>query len=130
MKAFPGLKKTLPALIGLALCLVIGVAMASGTERKTSDAQSFRDAEQKRLEELIVSLEGVDGAKVMLTVEENISNKESVSVFGSSSREGTLKVVGAAAVCRGRGGEKLCLEITRLIAGLYGIGANKISVIF
>lgn len=130
MKALSGLKKTLPALIGLAVCLVLGVVMASGSDRKTGSAERFRDGEQKRLEELLVSLDGVESAKVMLTVEESVSESDGVSVFGSSDKSTAVRVTGAAAVCRGRGGENLRLEITRLISGLYGIGSNKISVIF
>ncbi|MBQ9544945.1 MAG: hypothetical protein IJV00_07455 [Clostridia bacterium] len=130
MSSFFGLKKLFPALIGIALFLVIGVLMASGADKDTSDAERFRDAEQKRLKDLIVSLDGVESAEVMLSVEESFSGSGSVSVFASSEKNKTPKIVGAAVICRGRGTEKLRLEIIRLIGGLYGIGSNKISVIF
>ena len=133
IKAFFATLKNKAGITALvASLLVIGVFLAlfsSPSDTKASD--SFRKAEEKRLEELVLRLDGVDSVSVMISVEKKVTNEKSAFGFsGGSDDGGDYTVKGVALVMSGNSSESLKLEISRLVCGLYGIGANKVSVIF
>ena len=116
-------------MIALAAAVMALGAIMAASGGSESSADRFREREQKRLEELITGLDGVDGARVMISLESESVQTSSGFGFGSGAAESPA-VKGVAAVCSGDGGDRLVLEISRMIAGLYGIGANKVCVIF
>jgi len=107
---------------------------------------------EKRLKELLSSIEGAGEVNVMVTlkssdenvyaVNENIKNDENSKTYtgnyvildNKNSKEGIRlkvkepEVLGVAVVCSGGDDPKVVSQITYCVSALLGIGSNKISV--
>lgn len=147
----------LVALGGVLLATWEAPAVQTVAQEEDLDVENFRADAVKKLEELLQSVEGVGKVQVMVTVEttpikvyaedtqssyektqtEATGNNQSQTVF--SQEDGKEKspillyhrmprIGGVAVVCQGAKDPQVCLKITQLVSGLFGIGANRVCV--
>ena len=126
---------------------------ADGKDESDTLPQFSLSDEEKRIEEALKRMEGVEEVKVLLTLEStaereyarDVDENSSVSGSGESRSDRASKVTnlsgralnvrssypryrGALVVASG-GGASLRLEITNAVAALTGLGTDKISVV-
>lgn len=125
--------------------LVIGVVLiiagsigssGSGGDRTTSgETTDYESTLERRLEELCLSVAGIDRAKVFVTVDSGTGSTGSsgaTGVFGTSSyrtgEEATPTVRGVAAVVTRGDDANVKKTLTELIASSLGIPTNRVSI--
>lgn len=122
--------------------LVIGVVLiiagsigssGSGDSRTTSsEPTDYESTLERRLEELCLSVAGIDRAKVFVTVDSGTGSSGATGVFGTSSyrtgEEVTPTVRGVAAVVTRGDDANVKKTLTELIASSLGIPTNRVSI--
>ena len=101
-----GAKKIFPILL-LGIALLIFAAMQGGEAEEVSDI-----GEEAALAEMCSSIDGVGRSVVMITY-----------------AEGGESVFAVAVLCEGAESLRVRERLTDMIGSLYGIGANRISVL-
>ena len=109
----------------------------------SEELEGYTDALEKKVSSLISSIGGVSDVNVLVTVEiskEKVyattgDNKDYVIITDASGNESALTVAeinanvrGIAVVCNYGGNEALKMEIINMLASLFNIGSNRISV--
>lgn len=130
IKRFLGRKEIrvlLPILIGGILLLVLA---GRGTDTAKTDESSPLDAQREAAEEELAALcrevDGVGKCRVMITFEGGAKRSYS---GGKLVYEEPPKVSGVSVVCTGGDRVQVRAALTEMIAALYGIGANRISIL-
>ncbi len=103
-----GLARILPLLICGVLMLMLGSRMFFGDGGEQIVAQASAEDE---LAELCSAIEGVGRCRIMLTEDED------------------GRVCAVAVLCDGAGSVSVRKSVTELMTSLYGIGANRISIL-
>ena len=109
----------------------------------SEELEGYTETLEKRVTELISHIGGVSDVNVLVTVEisnEKVyattgDNKDYVIITDSSGNESALAVAeinasvrGIAVVCDYGGNEALKKEIIEMLASLFNIGTNRISI--
>ena len=124
---FGGLPVLLLALAGL-LLLLSGGGLFGGNNKKEDSASApaaYRLSLENELASLCAEVRGVGRVSVMITLKEG----ERTDYVGSKvASVSPPSVLGAAIVCDGGGDAETRAELTKLVSGLLGIGANRVTV--
>ena len=121
----------LPVILLLAagiLLLVSGGGLFGARNQKTdagTDPAAYRLALERELSTLCAEVKGVGRVSVMITLAEGERTAYSGSKVSSVTPPAVL---GAAIVCDGGGDAETRAELTKLVSGLLGIGANRVTV--
>ena len=112
-------KKNRNTVIVISLLLMAVVLIGLSEVALQNDESEREDlALEKRLSEMIETLDGVSKAYIMVTLDSVSRNSETVTVRGVS------------VVCRGKKSESLKITITMLVSTAVGISSDKIFVSF
>ncbi len=120
----------------LAVGIVLIVAGSLGTKdssvTETSERVDYESMLERRLEELCLSVEGINEAKILVTVDKTLSTYSTSGGFGVSSyraEDTTLPTVrGVAAVVTGGNNAAVKKTLTELIASSLGIPTSRVSI--
>ena len=146
-------KNILVVVIGVATGLLLILLGNIGSEKLPSDLteplytseelESYTANIEKKISSLLSHIDGVSDVCVLVTVDiskEKVyategDGKNYVIITDSSGNESALTVAeinasvrGIAVVCKYGGNENLKMEIINMLASLFNIGSNRISV--
>lgn len=113
----------------MAALLLVGAALIAvgvlGKDASTDDERTrYERALEERVEQLCLSVEGVEDARALITVDGALG--ESPSRYYSTSE--TPSVRGAAIVVTNGGDPKVVRRVTELVASSLGIPTSRVSV--
>ncbi len=97
-------------IFSVVILLIVGILLIAAGELEKTD-KSASDSEERRLSELCCATEGVGDCRVMITYTEG------------------GEVFAVAVLCDGAGSSEVERDIKELVGSLYGIGANRITVL-
>ena len=103
--------KRLIVFVGVAFLALFLIFYSGEDSRKAEEASTYCD-----IVTLCSSVEGVGECRVSV-------------VFESAEKSGSEKVYSVAVICEGADNVKVRARLTELITTLYGIGANRVSII-
>ncbi len=147
-------KKLKVVIIGILAGLCLVLAGNLGNNKTSSDVKNenlypsdelnvYTEKLEKRLEEIIENIAGVQDAEVLITIEssnENVYasngvNKDFVIIENTDGSESGIKLMeinakvrGIAVVCDYGRNDILKKEIIEMLSSLFDIGSNKVSV--
>jgi hypothetical protein len=97
----------------------------AGDVSAKSDLSEYKARLENELEDTCSSVEGVGKCRVMITFDKGAENVYKGSQLVESTPP---RVSGVTVVCEGGNGSSVKGELTEMIAALFGIGKNRISV--
>lgn len=121
---------------------------AEATAQPTDSTAQYEESLEKRLSELISSIDGAGKAKVMITLDsgnesvyatedkgnETDYEKNYVVVKQNGDENGMLlktaepEIRGVAVVCEGADSEKVKQEIINTVTAVLGVGTNRVNI--
>jgi stage III sporulation protein AG len=89
-------------------------------EDDTSSQESYKEARERELKELLQKVDGVGDAEVMITLK---TSSEKVT-----QNENTPEITGVVIVCEGGQDSAIKREITEAVSALFSIDSHKIKI--
>ena len=110
-----------------AVLVAAGFLIRDAPTVPTDSASSYETSLEERIEDLCRSVDGIDTAKALITLERNDGSVYSAS-SAASSAVGDLPVRGVAVVVSGGDRPETQALLTELISSCLGIPTNRIAV--
>ena len=112
-------------ILGVILIVIGTVSGKSGS----NEYEKYVDSIEAKLEDFLKSVDGINEAKVIITLEESESEKNE-GIFGENSKsEPVPKVRGVAVACTNGDNYEVQNKITMLVSSYLGVPTNKIKIV-
>ena len=131
------------ALVGVCLIVFSNMSQSSEPVSQEIDYDEYTRYLEEKLEEFILSMDGIKKANVILTLDtsseqiyaQNQSNYDFLTI-SSGNGESPVKVTevfttirGVAVACTGGDNDEVKMKLTRLISAYLGISSNRIEIV-
>ena len=112
-------------ILGVILIVIGTVSGKSGS----NEYEKYVDSIEAKLEDFLKSVDGINEAKVIITLEESEREKNE-GIFGENSKsEPVPKVRGVAVACTNGDNYEVQNKITMLVSSYLGVPTNKIKIV-
>ena len=123
------------ALLGI-LLIILGNNFSS-TEKTSVDTESYTKELEKKIEGFLLSIDGINKAKVIITLESSqeqsyddyfsISSGKNSADFDYESCYPSVR--GVAIACTNGNNDEVKIKITKLITAYLGISSNRVEIV-
>lgn len=127
------------AIIGVLLIIVGGKKQSANTgQENNADIKAYTKELEKKIEDFLLSIEGINKVKVIITLEltneqneqyQNSSNYLSFKSNNEASKASLPTVRGIAIACTNGENDEVKIKITKLITAYLGISSNRIEIV-
>ena len=125
-------------LIGILLIFIGNTSQDSSTKNQTFDYESYTKMLEKKIENFLLSIDGINKVKVIITLDnlneiydQNTAKYDYITTYSSNNEnlEVYPSVRGIAIACTNGNNDEVKVKLTNLISAYLGISSFRIEVV-